>query len=36
VPRRLASAGARRALSSSVAPVVVIESSYMLCPFGDL
>src|ERR1019366_4398645 len=36
VPRRLASACARRALSSSCAPAVVIESSYMLCPFGDL
>src|ERR1039458_99774 len=35
-PRRLASACAMRALSSSSAPVVVIESSYMLCPFGDL
>src|ERR1017187_10329064 len=36
VPRRLASACARRAFSSSCAPVVVIESSYMLCPFGNL
>src|ERR1017187_1964007 len=36
VPRRLAAACARRAFSSSCAPVVVIESSYMLCPFGDL
>src|ERR1019366_7361196 len=36
MPRRLASACARRALSNSWAPVVVIESSYMLCPFGDL
>src|SRR5450759_1782381 len=36
MPRRLASACARRAFSSSWAPVVVIESSYMLCPFSDL
>src|SRR5664280_2213751 len=36
MPRKLASACARRALSSSSAPMVVIESSYMLCPFGDL
>src|ERR1035437_10042406 len=36
MPRRLASGCARRALSSSGPPVVVIESSYMLCPFDDL